>query len=416
MNTLNEEQKIVADRVLNKKENVFISGSAGCGKSYLLKVLVNEFSKKYGNAKHVAVTAMTGIAANSLGGTTLHSFIGMGIDGEKKPNKYVLDRWCRTKVLFIDEVSMLTAEYFDKFYKFIILYDIQVICFGDFLQLPPVNGKFCFESKNWTKLKLDKNTVLLKIIIRQKNEEFANILNEIRVGNISDASLEYLAKLDVDNADEIKENATKIYAVNRNVYNENMRRLEDLETELKEFVATDTVTCNKERVPNFNMSKNPILVKMINKEAPNMIKLKVGAEVMLTRNRPPDYILVNGSRGTVVEIINGIPTVEFRLTNSDQTVTTEVGPIEYEASYQKYKVSRMQVPLMLAWSMTVHKCQGMTLKDVLFNTEGSFEKGQLYTGMSRATEPNGLVVDSIMDLIHLNKVSKKALAYYEKFG
>ena len=76
----------------------------------------------------------------------------------------------------------------------------------------------------------------------------------------------------------------------------------------------------------------------------------------------------------------------------------------------------MQVPLMLAWSMTVHRVQGMTLKDVLFNTEGSFETGQMYVGMSRATEPEGLLVDNVMDLIHLNKVCKKALAYYEKFG
>jgi ATP-dependent DNA helicase PIF1 len=156
-------------------------------------------------------------------------------------------------------------------------------------------------------------------------------------------------------------------------------------------------------------------MKMINKEAPQVIKIKPKAEVILTKNRP-DYVLVNGSRGTVLELNEGVPTVEFRLTNSDETVTTSVEMHTYEVGYNGYKITRQQYPIKLAWSLTVHKCQGMSLKDVLFSTSGSFETGQCYTGMSRATEPEGLIVDNIEDLIHLNKVSKKALKYYETYS
>jgi ATP-dependent DNA helicase PIF1 len=409
MESLNQEQNVIAQRALNNRENLFISGSAGTGKTFLMNVLIQEFAKKYGHPKHVAITALTGIAAVSVNGTTLHSFVGMGLHADKKPSKFVLDRWCRTRVLFIDEISMLTAEFLDKFYKYILLYNVQVICLGDFLQLPPIGGKYCFESENWRKLNLYKNTILLKTIVRQKDTEFVKVLNEIRINEISQESLDYLYKLDISKAEGIKENTTKIYATNRNVYNENMRRLEQLETDEEILTAKDIVTCNGEKcieIPD-------ILDKMITKEVPEKIKLKVGAEVMMTRNRPPDYILVNGSRGTVVEIKNGIPKVEFRLVNSDETFTTDVGPVDYEVKYRRYKLTRMQVPLKLAWSMTVHRCQGMTLENVLFNTERSFETGQLYVGMSRATDPNGLIIDNVEDLIHLNKVCKKALDYYK---
>lgn len=415
MDTLNTEQRQIAERVLGSKEHFFITGSAGTGKSFMLKTLIKLFSEKYMNPNCVVVTALTGVAAVSIGGGTLHSFCGFGYDGTKKPNKFTLDRWCKTNVLIIDEVSMLTAEMFDKMYKYILLYGVQVLCFGDFLQLPPVSGNYCFESKKWGKLKLDKNTIVLKTIVRQQDKQFASILNEIRIGEISNESLEYLKKHDISEADEIKENATKIYATNKNVNGENLRRLGKLETEIYELECKDIVTKNKELVENFVLSEHPIILKMLNKEAPQTIKLKIGAEVILTKNKG-DNILVNGSRGTVVDITDGFPKVEFRLVNSEETFTTMVDRHPHELKYKGFVVTRHQYPLKLAWSLTVHKVQGMTLKDVLFNTSGSFETGQIYVGMSRVTDPEGLIVDDIEDLIHLNKVNEKALKYYKDFG
>jgi ATP-dependent DNA helicase PIF1 len=130
VNTVNEEQAILVNKILKSNKNYFISGAAGVGKTYILKVLIQEFSKKYNNPNSVGVTAMTGIAATSIGGMTLHAFAGLGHDGKRKPSSYVLDRWCRTKVLIIDEVSMLTAEFLDSIYKYILLYDVQIICLG----------------------------------------------------------------------------------------------------------------------------------------------------------------------------------------------------------------------------------------------------------------------------------------------
>jgi ATP-dependent exoDNAse (exonuclease V) alpha subunit len=415
MDTLNSGQREVVYKILSTTDNYFITGSAGVGKSYLLKVLVQELCEKYNDISRIAITAMTGIAAVTIDGNTLHSFAGLGHDGSRKPSPDAIKRWGRTKVLIIDQVSMLTDTFLDKLYKYILLYKIQVICFGDFFQLPPIGGEPPFMSKNWAKLKLDKNTVVLTEVVRQKNKDFVKVLNEIRTGDISEESIKYLTDLDISNADEIKENVTKLYTVNRGVDAENLRRLEDLEAPEVILKCEDTVTLNKIRMSNCIMGREPILSKMIEKEAQSSIQIKVGALVMLTRNRP-ECTLVNGSIGTVLSIANGVPNVEFLRPERDDKITTSIDRIEYDIKYKNYKVTRKQFPLKLAWSLSIHRCQGLTLKDVLLNVQSSFETGQIYTGVSRVTESSGLIIDDVETLVHRNKVCKKAKAYYKKFG
>lgn len=408
MESANPEQQTIITKILNSKQHFFITGSAGTGKTFILNLIAEKISEDY----EVAITAMTGIAATSIGGTTLHSFAGFGFDGKKEPSYLAKKRWYKTDVLIIDEVSMLTKDLIEKLYTYVVKYSIRLILFGDLLQLPPVKGDFCFESSVWDKMNLRKNTIILNTIVRQKNKQFANILNEIRIGEISEESLNYLKRFDNEN-NTIDEKSTKIYAINKNVNNENKRILDKLKGDIVEFECKDIITSNDTKMSNELFIKQPFMKKLLENEAPTVLKLKIGAEVMLTKNSKDNNKLVNGSRGTLLEINTDHLVVRFRLIDSEENVVIQ--PYMYVVEYGKYKLAREQYPLKLAWSMTVHKSQGMTLKNVLFNTDGSFECGQIYTGMSRVSEPDGLVVDDIDHLISSNKVNKKALNYYKSF-
>ena len=409
MDTANTQQLKTIKRALDG-ENLFITGSAGTGKSYVLKLIVKELIDKFGDTKHVGVTALTGIAAISINGRTLHSFAGMGHDHTKKISFEAIPRWRNTRVLIVDEVSMLTDKFLERLYEPIVKYGIQVIFFGDFYQLAPVKGEFCFVSDVWDRLGLKKNTIELRDIIRQKDKEFVGVLNEIRVGNISKKSVEYLEKLDISNCEKIPKNITKLYSVNRGVDGENYKRLKKLKNPNVIFKARDTVMKGKKKLSSDNPPKDlPYLFDKMDKEVSSQIQLKIGAEVILTRNRN-DGMLVNGSRGVITEIDNDkIPVVCFHSTN----ITIPIEPIEYEIDEKDYKMIRLQIPLKLSWSLTIHRCQGMTLSSVLASIDNSFANGQIYTALSRVTSPDGLIINSVKSIIERNKVSPLVSKYYE---
>lgn len=336
---LTKEQKEVVDRALGG-ENLFVSGFAGSGKSFLLKALVKTLHERY-SEKEVAVTALTGLAALNVGGSTLHSFAGMGHDLSKVPSKFVLDRWKRTKVLIVDEVSMLTTTFLEKIHPLIVKSSIQVIFFGDFLQLPPVKGDPCFLSKMWDKLGLRDNTILLKKIMRQSDTDFISVLGEVRVGSLSERSIRYLRRLEkkkVPNMDSI----TKLYALNRDVQSENMAKLKEIDSPLVVLKAEDNI-------PKTNKS---LFKQLLEKEAPREIHIKVGARVMLTRNMQ-GTVLVNGSIGEVNSISeSGTPLIKF----SEYPDPVRITRIDYEIKSGKLKAMRNQFPLKLAWNLTIHKC------------------------------------------------------------
>lgn len=380
---LNREQRAAADRII-QGSNVFITGSAGTGKSFLLRYVIQELIKKYGD-ESIAVTGPTGISAVNIGGQTVHSFAGIGIgagDREKLiqrvlKNKSCVDRWIRTKVLVIDEISMLDRWLFELLDEIarIIRCDqrpfggLQLIVVGDFMQLPPVriasefeNKNFCFQSDVWEAAGLNTGdgTVYLEMVVRQDDQEFVKYLNEVRVGILSPGFQRQL-QLCMPPFKPKPTNGiipTKLYATNKQVDNENMQHLLALPGEAVVMVAQD-----KWKTTPSKPSMSPLFREGVEKLIPQKIDLKIGAQVMLLRNRSrmtyggtiksTGPSLVNGSRGRVVGFTESvarpgmmIPTVQF-----DNGLTTTIGPVEYifKGPGGDGELVRYQVPLKLAW-------------------------------------------------------------------
>lgn len=206
---LSEEQKGILTAVVDEGKSIFFTGSAGTGKSVLMKSIITKLRHKYAKEQdRVAVTASTGLAAVNIDGTTLHSFAGIGLGKEPatellkkiRRNPKTRQRWIRTRVLIIDEVSMIDGDLFDKLEHVARILrnngspfgGIQLVVTGDFFQLPPVpekdrGAKFSFDAATWNTC--IEHTILLTHVFRQKDTTFAAMLNEMRLGRLTAASI-----------------------------------------------------------------------------------------------------------------------------------------------------------------------------------------------------------------------------------
>ena len=304
---LTAEQRKVIEYVCKDRLNVFYTGSAGTGKSVILRTMISTLNAKYGKDA-VAVTASTGLAAVNIGGITINKFSGVGIgqgDANRlinmvKRNKTSLNRWKRTKVLIVDEISMIDGYFLDKLdaigrgllNRTKPFGGIQLVFTGDFFQLPPVPDRdsnkagpiFCFESNVW-KYAIHK-TILLQQVFRQTDNELIDLLNGIRMGNTSGDTIKLIKKFEapVEYDDGIE--PTELYPTRREVELSNKRRLERLPGYEILYKAVDFIP------PNIN--SNILNNVMAEKE----IKLKEDAQVMMLKNI--DDTLVNGSLGRVL--------------------------------------------------------------------------------------------------------------------
>jgi len=429
--SLTQEQRNAADFALSPdRPNVFITGPAGTGKSYLLKYLVQEIKKRQLenhpsltsdelSKKTFGVVAPTGVAAVNVGGTTLHSYFGIGLGNgsvqsllkKVRKTKGAAKRIDETDLLIIDECSMLSSfllETLDSVareirgegeYRDMPFGGMQVICFGDFFQLPPIPDRdsedrdfrpYCFDSFVWSELGLRDNVIELVEIQRQENKEFINLLNKVRIGKVSSSDISNLNnQCLISKSHPIPTDGiipTRLYILNRDVDAINESRLAELEG--KE-VGIEAFNEWRESMP----VGTPVAIKksMINgiaKEMPDLIRLKVGAQVMLTRNKDLEKNLVNGSRGVVLSLQDGVPLVRF-----DSGVVTSIPRVEsvrYNPDGGPGCLVRTQVPLKLAWAMTVHKSQGTTLSRALIDISRAFEYGHCYVALSRVRNLEGL--------------------------
>ncbi|GJQ73256.1 putative DNA-dependent ATPase and 5'-3' DNA helicase [Trypoxylus dichotomus] len=383
---LNIKQQAVLDACLAGL-NVFFTGSAGTGKSFLLKQIIAALPPDVTTA-----TASTGVAACHIGGITLHQFAGIG-NGDatierafqlaSKPATATIWRKCRH--LIIDEISMVDGDYFEKvetIAKMVRKNDkpfggIQLILCGDFFQLPPVRKdntkKFCFQTPVWEKC--IQRCFELTQVHRQNDNTFIDILNKVRIGKVTE---EITEKLTSTSSQTIEKNgilATRLCSHTNDADIINESKLKELRGESRTFSAQDS---------------DPYSAKQLDQQTPvaGKIVLKVGAQVMLLRNINISTGLVNGARGVIKEFRDELPVV--RMMNNQ----------EYLAKHEKWTVktasgaviSRKQIPLKLAWAFSIHKSQGLTLDCVEMSLARVFEAGQAYVALSRAQNLNSLRV------------------------
>jgi ATP-dependent DNA helicase PIF1 len=408
----------------------------------LLREIISGLRKKFlREPDRVAVTASTGLAACNIGGVTIHSFSGIGLGKEPaedlvkkiRRNAKAKQRWLRTKVLIVDEVSMVDGDLFDKLEQIARTIrnngrpfgGIQLVITGDFFQLPPVPesgkaSKFAFDAGTWnTSI---EHTIGLHHVFRQKDPVFANMLNEMREGRMSIESIANFRKLDRPlPAAEGNIEATELFPTRMEVERANSLRMQQLHGDIFSFEARDggTVT-NKEQ-------RDRLLQNCM---VPEVVQLKKGAQVMLVKNM--DDTLVNGSLGKVIGFMTeqqftfwkeheedmlegtisedqmknemakttlGVSTAQvfplIRFTIADGTTRDLLCKREdwkVELPNGEVQASRSQIPLILAWALSIHKAQGQTLERVRVDLGRVFEKGQAYVALSRATSMAGLQI------------------------
>ena len=384
-------KQTTALNILKSGKNVFITGSAGTGKTYLLN-LYNRYLKE--RRVYPTIVAPTGIAASHLGGQTIHSFFALGIresidEGYVEflmEKKYLKTRFSKLKLLIIDEVSMVSPELFSAMDLVLRGFKgvdapfggVQVVISGDFFQLPPVSKqpkekRFAWQSPSWKALELQ--TCYLEEKFRQDDNRLIDVLDDIRSGSISEKTNKALeARMDVSLSDDAK--ITQLYTHNADVDRINLAELNKLDAEEKLYVYESKGTAkNIDKI-----FKSSLVLEEL--------RLKKGALVIFIKNSP-DGEYVNGTTG-VVQSFSPIDKMPIVITTEGRKVKLDLEDWSLENDSGKVTATVSQVPLRLAWAITIHKSQGMTLDAAHIDLSKTFEVGQGYVALSRIKSIEGL--------------------------
>ncbi len=401
--------------ILKTGKNAFVTGPAGSGKTHLLNSYIAYLRE---HDVDVGITASTGIAATHMGGMTIHSWAGIGVAAvlsesdlmNMSDKPYLRKRFERVKVLIIDEVSMLHHFRFDlvnEVLKAMKKSDrpfggIQVVLCGDFFQLPPVSRegepqtRFIYSSEAWREGKFA--VCYLSEQFRQKDESVLSILSEIRTGEVSDDAREalrsrYNVRGDGKGGAPLIE-PTRLFTHNADVDTLNDRELDKLESIAQSEYRMET----RGREPLVALLKKSCL-------APELLRLKIGARVMCVKNNF-DAGYVNGTLGVVVSCKTGEDPVIRTIDGRSISVEKASWKIEEDG---KVLAELIQHPLRLAWAITVHKSQGMSLDAVEVDLSRSFTPGMGYVALSRVRTLDGLTILGINETALA--VSQEALEY-----
>ena len=393
----NDQQRAI-DLACSGK-SFFLTGAGGTGKSHVIRGIV-EALKKAG--KDVALTAMTGCAALLLGrgAKTLHSWAGIGLGKDSVQTLIVKLRksfkakknWLTADTLIIDEVSMMTPDLLDKLEELgrgikrsqLAFGGLQIILVGDMYQLPPVNKDserehhFVFEAAAWKRCIQD--SVVLRTVHRQSDPVFLKILDEARAGRLTDESIAILETRRNTEWKKLEIKPTLLFTRRADVEQINMGQL--LKCEGPDIVfKAKTVLSKSGGADRENDIKWSVEKMDKNGSYVPELTLRKGAQVMLLTNKDVEHGLVNGSRGVIERFCDGpepLPMVKFR--NGEVII---IEPTTW-ASEDVEGLERQQIPLRLAYAITIHKAQGATLDCALIDIgDNTFEYGQAYVALSR---------------------------------
>ena len=392
-----------------KKSNVFLTGRGGVGKSHLTQAVIKHYKSEL---KNVVVLGSTGIAAVNVGGVSVHSFFKFGICSNLEELRGY-DRKQRGKLgelkkmldvcdlIVIDEISMISAGLMDMIYYRLMSSRFvgRVMLVGDFYQLPPVrkNGDdgnslfkflYAFNSSSWHEFEF-KNIELV-VSKRTKDKKFYDILSMLRVGRLSEEVFSYIENLRVPRV-QVDDDTSVLFGRNYEADELNNKMLSKLQAPLERAEALVEIY-------DENLNENALDRWIANLYAPEILNIKIGAKVIFTVNKWGEYY--NGERGQIMQILkeNGeIKSVIVQKADGGEIVEVERARfdmsefvMEGEHLQERARASLTQFPLKLAYAITIHKSQGMSIENLVCDLNHIFANGQLYVALSRAIDPKKL--------------------------
>lgn len=411
---LNKEQ-IKCYNLAKLRKNIFITGLGGSGKSTTLNSIIKYFKR---NNFNIGITSSTGSSASLINGTTLHSFLNIGLANKSavelyeklklKLNKSTYNKLKKLDVLIIDEISMIDDKLFNKIAGYLSLIKeikkpfgkIQIILCGDFYQLPPINNDYCFKSNIWKMLKI--HTIELQQMMRQNNDlTFQNILQNIKINNITNDVYNTLLTLKT-NKFQSDILPTILYSKNEDIDKINSNELNKLVNETNAKIYNYTIKYDEK---NNKISKYIQNNKNLNKD----LKLCVGAQVMLTYNIDIKNNLVNGTRAIIKKL------------NANNVIIKTLTEKEYIIDYVKYindidnSITFEYMPIKIAYAISIHKSQGMTLDYIQIDLGNSiFANGMAYVALSRAKSLKSIVLSKLSR--NAFQVNNDVIDFYKKIN
>lgn len=445
---LSDEQQYALE-LFNNKENLFITGPGGVGKTHLIQKFIDSANERN---KNVQVCALTGCASLLLGSSakTIHSWSGIKLaKGSKKTvveqalnTKGSKKKWKNIDILIIDEVSMMSKKIFEILEEIARIAKkntkpfggIQLVLSGDFFQLPPIGNsnepetcEFCFESDKWESVIPIDNHIELTTMFRQKDPKYIEILSQVRIGQLTIENANILKEHCNKTYDQTSNNnisLTKLFPLKAKVDSINMKMFEKIESENHNYQVECKYDCTTYTESGVNIPSQILSMcrklsmsqkeyetnsLMLNSPCEAELNLKINTLVMCTINLDLDSGICNGSQGVIVDLIgpDSIPLVKFK--NGMQVLIQK----HSWQSFDYPTIAVKQYPLKLAYALTVHKIQGATLDMAEIDVGSSvFEYGQTYVAMSRVKSIEGLYLRDFNP--NKIKVNEKVIKFYNR--
>lgn len=413
--TLSESQE-KAYSLCKDKKNVFIIGSAGVGKSVLIKYL-----KENLNEKNIYITATTGVSAFNIEGMTIHSFMGFGTgQGELmylikkiKKNIEAMFRIETVNVLVIDEISMLSAELFEKMDKIckiirkndLLFGGIQLVLTGDLLQLLPVFDKnaedtrLLIESDLFNENFNNDNIIELTKNFRQENDDnYYKLLQNIRLNKHTEEDITLLNSK-ITNNKNVPKDIIKLVPLNAIANKINKEEFDKIKEEPKTFIPKISNKSN-------SLSIKYEIDKQFKSKGLDKLILKKGCRVMLVKNINVKDGLVNGRIGTIIKFMYNDPVVEF---DNGQISVIEKCKWDFTDTVLNETATVTQYPLILSYAISIHKSQSITLEKAHVFLEKCFCEHQVYVALSRIKSLDGLYIDNFDE--NTIKINKKIIQF-----